>query len=141
MKSKRTFQNKFHHRCQFEVQVYRDFGREINSRSRLVSRLHQEIDHECYNLPPNLLFKLRRRCINQNKAKVHTILLIVIYTITMSQTSFGHISINSLIILTVLTAMESPQEDLSIDASHVSRRSILAEISGRSTSNHYSTVY
>ena len=59
----------------------------------------------------------------------------------MSQTSFGHISINSLIILTVLTAMESPQEDLSIDASHVSRRSILAEISGRSTSNHYSTVY
>ena len=29
----------------------------------------------------------------------------------------------------------------SIDASHVSRRSILAEILGRSTSNYYSTVY
>ena len=39
----------------------------------------------------------------------------------VSQTSFSHISINSLTILTVLTAMESPQKDLSIDASHVSR--------------------
>jgi len=41
----------------------------------------------------------------------------------------------------VLMAMESPQKDLSIDASHVSRQLILAEISGRSTSNHHSTVY
>jgi len=59
----------------------------------------------------------------------------------LSQTSFGHISINSSMILTVLMAMESPQKDLLIDASHVSRQSILAEISGRSTGNYYGTVY
>jgi len=59
----------------------------------------------------------------------------------VSQTSFGHISINSLTILTVLMALESPQEDLSIDTSHVSRQSILAKILGRSTDNYYSTVY
>jgi len=58
----------------------------------------------------------------------------------MSQTSFGHISINSSTILTVLMAMESPQEDLLINASHVSRQSILAKISGKSTGNHYGTV-
>ena len=59
----------------------------------------------------------------------------------LSQTSFDHISINSSTILTALIAMESPQKDLSIDASHVSRQSVLAEILSRSTSNHYVTVY
>jgi len=59
----------------------------------------------------------------------------------MSQTLFGHISINSSMILMVSMATESPQKDLLIDASHVLRQSILAEISGRSTSNHYGTVY
>jgi len=44
-------------------------------------------------------------------------------------------------IFMVLIAMESPQKDLLIDASHVSRQLILAEISGRSTSNYYGTVY
>jgi len=38
-------------------------------------------------------------------------------------------------------AMESLQKDLSIDASHVSRQLILAEILGRSTSNYHGTVY
>jgi len=41
----------------------------------------------------------------------------------------------------VLKAMKSSQKDLSIDASHVSRQLILAEILSRSTSNHYVTVY
>ena len=59
----------------------------------------------------------------------------------LSQTSFGHISINSSSILTVLMATESPWKDFSIDTGHVSRRSIMAEILGRSTGNHYSTVY
>jgi len=59
----------------------------------------------------------------------------------LSQTSFGHISINSLTILTVLMATESPQKDLLIDTSNISKQSIMAEILGRSTSNHYSTVY
>jgi len=59
----------------------------------------------------------------------------------VSQTSFGHISINFLTILTVSIAMESPQKDLSINASHISRQSILAKISGRSIDNYYSTVY
>jgi len=59
----------------------------------------------------------------------------------MSQTSFSHISINSSMILMVLMAMESPQEDLLINASHVSRQSVLAKISGRSTGNHHSTIY
>jgi len=59
----------------------------------------------------------------------------------MSQTSFGHISINSLTILMVLTAMESPQKDLLIDASHISRQSILAKILSRSTGNHHVTIY
>ena len=61
--------------------------------------------------------------------------------ILLSQTSFGHISINSLTILTVSMATESPQKDLSINTSHVSRQSIMAEISGRSTGNHHGTVY
>jgi len=62
-------------------------------------------------------------------------------SVIMSQTSFGHISINSLSILTVLMAMESSWKDLSIDTSHVSRQSIMAEILGRSTGNHYGTVH
>jgi len=37
----------------------------------------------------------------------------------MSQTSFSYISINSLTILMVLMAMESPQKDLLINISHV----------------------
>ena len=59
----------------------------------------------------------------------------------VSQTSFGHISINSLVILTVLMATESPQKDLLIDASHILRQSILVKILGRSTSNYHSTIY
>jgi len=35
---------------------------------------------------------------------------------TLSQTSFGHISINSSTILMVSTATESPQKDLTINA-------------------------
>jgi len=58
-----------------------------------------------------------------------------------SQTSFGYISINSSMILTVSMAMESPQKDLSINASYVLRQSILAKILGRSTSNYHGTVY
>jgi len=61
--------------------------------------------------------------------------------VELLQTSFGHISINSLTILTVLKAIESPQKDLLIDASHVLRQSIMAEILSRSTGNHYVTVY
>jgi len=59
----------------------------------------------------------------------------------MSQTSFGHISINSLKIPTVLMATESPWKDLLIDTSHISRQLILAEILSRSTSNYYVTIY
>jgi len=59
----------------------------------------------------------------------------------MSQTLFSHISINSLTILIVSKAMESSQKDLLINASHVSRQSILANILSRSTGNHYVTVY
>jgi len=44
-------------------------------------------------------------------------------------------------ILMVLRAMESPQKDLSIDASHVPRQSIMAKILSRSTGNYYVTVY
>jgi len=59
----------------------------------------------------------------------------------MSQTSFSHIFINSLTILTVLMVMISPQKDISIDASHVSRQLVLVEISDRSIGNYYGTVY
>ena len=59
----------------------------------------------------------------------------------MSQTSFGHISTNSSKILMVLTATESPWKDLSIGTSHASKRSVLAEILGKSTGNHHGTVY
>jgi len=61
--------------------------------------------------------------------------------ILLSQTSFGHISINSSSILIVSMAMESPRKDLSIDTSHVLRQSIMAEILGRSTGNHHGTIY
>ena len=61
--------------------------------------------------------------------------------IWLSQTSFGHISINSPLILTASMATESPWKDLSIGTSHVSRQSIMAEILGRSTGNHHGTVY
>jgi len=44
-------------------------------------------------------------------------------------------------ILTVSMATESPWEDLLIDTSHVSKQSVLAEILGRSTGNHYGTIY
>ena len=59
----------------------------------------------------------------------------------VSQTSFGHISINSPSILTVSMAMESPWKDLSIGTSHASKKSVLAKILGRSTSNHHGIVY
>jgi len=59
----------------------------------------------------------------------------------VSQTLFDHISINSLMILTVLMAMEGPQKDLLIDTSHVLRQSILAELLRKSVGNHHSTTY
>jgi len=59
----------------------------------------------------------------------------------MSQTLFSHISINSSMILMVLKATESPQKDLSINASHVSRQSLLAKILSRSTGNYHVTIY
>jgi len=65
----------------------------------------------------------------------------VIYKTQVSQTSFGHIPTNSPSILMVSMATESLWKDLSIGTSHVSRRSIMAEILGRSTGNHHGTVY
>ena len=44
-------------------------------------------------------------------------------------------------ILTVLMATESPWKNLSIDTSHASKQSVLAEILDRSTGNHYGTIY
>jgi len=38
-------------------------------------------------------------------------------------------------------AIKSPYKDLSIDASHISRQSILAKILGRSIGDYYNTVY
>jgi len=61
--------------------------------------------------------------------------------VIVSQTSFSHISINSSMILTVLEATKSPQKDLSINASHVLRQSILAKILSRSTGNYHVTIY
>jgi len=49
------------------------------------------------------------------------------------QTSFSHISINSLTIHTVLMAPKSPWKDLLIDTSYVSKQSMMAEILDRST--------
>jgi len=60
---------------------------------------------------------------------------------SLSQTSFSQISINSLTILMVSMAPESPWKDLSINTSHVSKQSIMAKILGRSISNYYSTIY
>ena len=51
-----------------------------------------------------------------------------------------HISINSSTILS-LNGYGKPLKNLPIDASHVLRQSVLAEILGRSTSNHHSTIY
>jgi len=59
----------------------------------------------------------------------------------VSQTSFGHISTDSLTILTVSMATESTWKDLSIDTSHASKQSVLAKILGRSTGNHHGTIY
>ena len=59
----------------------------------------------------------------------------------VSQTSFGHISTNSLTILTVLMVTESPWKDLSIDTSYALKQSVLAEILGRLTGNHHGTIY
>ena len=59
----------------------------------------------------------------------------------MSQTSFGHISINSSTISMVLIVPKSPYENLLIDISHVLRQSILAEISGKLVDNYYGTIY
>jgi len=73
--------------------------------------------------------------------KVHSHNSNYIYSIIILQTSFSHISINSSMILTVSKAIESPQKDLLIDASHVSRQLILAKILSRSTSNYYVTIY
>jgi len=73
--------------------------------------------------------------------KVHSHNSNYIYSIVMSQTLFSHISINSSMILIVSKAIESPQKDLLINASHVSRQSILAKILSRSTSNYHVTVY
>ena len=72
---------------------------------------------------------------------LHWIFFATYSTEYLSQTSFGHISINSQSILTVSMATESPWKDLSIGTSHVSRRSVTAEILGRSTGNHHGTVY
>ena len=65
----------------------------------------------------------------------------VINKVYVSQTSFDHISINPSMILMVSMATESPQKDLLIDASHILRQSILAEILSRSTGNYHVTVY
>ena len=58
------------------------------------------------------------------------------WTYYMSQTLFGHISINSLTILMVLRIKESLQKDLLINANYISRQSILAKILSRLTSNY-----
>ena len=59
----------------------------------------------------------------------------------MSQTLFSHISINSSTLFSVSMTTESLQKDLLIDASHVLRRSVVAEILNRSTDNHHVTIY
>ena len=59
----------------------------------------------------------------------------------VSQTSFGHISISSSMIPMILMVPESPWKYFSIDTSHISKRSVMAEILGRSTSNHHGTIY
>jgi len=44
-------------------------------------------------------------------------------------------------ILMVLIAIESPQKYLLIDASHILRQLVLAEILSRSTGNYYVIIY
>jgi len=73
-------------------------------------------------------------CLSQSK-------LYLKITGILSQTSYGYISINSLIILTVSKTTESPQKELLINTSHILRQSILVKILSRLTSNHYITVY
>jgi len=57
------------------------------------------------------------------------------------QTSFGYISINSLMISMVLMVLESPWKDLPLDTSHVSRQSILAKLLSKSIDNYHGTTY
>ena len=54
-----------------------------------------------------------------------------------------HLAISPSILhrFTVSMATESPWKDLLIYTSHVSRRSIMAEILGRSTGNHHGIIY
>jgi len=61
--------------------------------------------------------------------------------IKVSQTSFGHISISSLTIHTVLTAPKSPWKDLLINTSHVLKQLVTTKILDRSTDNYYGTIY
>jgi len=68
----------------------------------------------------------------RNKVKVNA---------TKPYTSFSHISINSLTILTVIMAPRSPYKALFIDTSHISRQSIMTEISGKSVGIYHGTVY
>jgi len=44
-------------------------------------------------------------------------------------------------ILIVLMAPKSPWKYISINTSYVSKQSIMAKILGKSTDNHYGTVY
>jgi len=59
----------------------------------------------------------------------------------MSQTLFGHISINTSTISTVSMATKIPIKDLSINTSHVLRQSILAKLLSKSVGNYYGTTY
>jgi len=58
----------------------------------------------------------------------------------MSQTSFGPISTNSLMISTVSMALKSSWKDLLIDISYILRQSRSAEISGKSVGNYVTMV-
>ena len=59
----------------------------------------------------------------------------------MLQTSFGLISINSSMVSMVSIALGHKWRDLSIDANHISKQLILAEVSGKSVDNYYGTIY
>ena len=85
---------------------------------------------------------LARNCRNKEERKKGTIIPQNKFEVLrISQTSFSHISINSLTIPTVLMATGSPWKDLSIDTSHVLKQSVMAKILGRSTGNHHGTIY
>ena len=101
------------------------------------SQSHDMMSHDRHG---KVVHRLCRSYISSIENLTET-LLSSLCQLLMSQTSFGHISINSLTILMVLKATESPQKDLLIDTSHVLRQSIIAEILSRSTSNHYVTIY